>query len=161
MGTYAAELQYGGKRTDISVVANRYMSGESGGICHNNVIPDDAIMCHVSIRHNEIIVADGRPSPSSQCAAVQTDEFPKYVFVSDHQGGWLPFVFKVLRIGPERTVMVEMAPFADRSPTLHAGMGIQNAAGSDYGMGPDSAVGADIGFRGNLARVIDYGCWVN
>jgi hypothetical protein len=156
MGADAAKLVDGGNCADRCMIKNGNMSGQSGCIGHDDVASNDAIMRHMTVSHYEIVVPNYAASSSAFCAAIQADKFTKYVVVSNLQIGCFSLILQVLRICPDRTMMVKVAPFADRCPALNAGMRIQDAAGSYGSVGPDDTVGPDMSFGRNFTGTVYY-----
>jgi len=59
------------------------MSRQRSGVGHDNVIANHAIMCDMTVCHEEIAAADYRDTVASTRAAVQTDELPEDIVIAD------------------------------------------------------------------------------
>src|SRR5438045_2126347 len=70
----AKELMYSRVRADVGAVVNNDVAGECGGVGHDHVITDDAVVGDVSLRHQEAVVADLCDAATAFGAAMNSDE---------------------------------------------------------------------------------------
>jgi hypothetical protein len=134
------------------------MSCQRCGIGHNDVIADLAIVCHMTVSHDEVMAADHGDSVTTEGAAVQADELPEDIVIAYPKIGCFPVEFQILRICSHGTVAEEMASFPNGCPSLDGDMGVEPCPGPDLRIGAEDAVWADVSFGGDLAGIIDYGC---
>ena len=129
------------------MVSDGDMSGERGGIRHNDVASHDAIVSYMAVGHEKALIPNDSYAVSPCCPAIQSDKFSKDIVASDFQMCDLALGFEILRIGSDRAVAEKTAPFPNICPTVNINMGIQDAAGSYLCIRTDNTVGADMGFR--------------
>src|SRR5579884_1228525 len=93
----AAERAYRGVVTDLNVTCQR------SAVRHDDVIAQPAIMRHMNIGHQQIMVADARGTPF-RCTAMHGDEFPKGIPVPNFESSLLSLIFHILRIETDRGI---------------------------------------------------------
>ena len=139
------------------MISNRDVSCKRRGVRHNDMVPHEAIMRHMAVRHKKIVIPDVSDSVPASGSTVQAYKFAEDVIASDFQMCRFALVFEILRVGSNGTVAVEMAPFSNIGPAININMGIQDAAGPYVRIRADNAVGPDMCFPGDLTGLI-YDC---
>ena len=127
VAAHAAELVDRTERADIHVVFDDDVAGQCRAVGKHGRAADDAIVGHVRISHEKIVISDLRDASAARRAAAHGGEFAEPVAVADDQLGVLSPEFQILRIAAHRTKRIENALASDARGTAHHGMRFQDA----------------------------------
>ncbi len=159
--TDAGELVNGAQPRDVDPVLHRNVPRKCRPVCHNDMIAHNAVMAHVGVSHEHVVISHGRDAPVLGCAAMDGDELADYVAVPDLQASRLVVVAQVLGwgandgMGANPVVLAESGgPFQDRVGTDPATVP-EHHAGADTGIGPDRHILCMV------CIAIDYGSGVD
>jgi hypothetical protein len=97
---YATELMNARIRTYVRARFDYHMTRERSRVGHDDLVPYDAIVCDVSLSHNQALVADLREHPSAFRATMYGHEFAYRAARTDARLRRLAPVFQVLRSEP-------------------------------------------------------------
>ena len=152
------ELADGRVAAEDHVVLDDAVAREGHSVREDGAVPDDAVVCNVRVRHEEVVVADdGRLVPRDG-SAMDRAELTEDVPVADHERRRLALVLEVLRRPAERGQLEDPVVLADRRGALDHGMRADGRTRSDRDVGADDRVGADVGGRvDGSGRVHDGG----
>ena len=86
--------------SDDGEIFHLHFTRQLGGVGHDDVIMQDTIVRHMTVRHDEVVVSDDGFSLGG-CSAMDGDELPEYAVVADNGEGLLAAVFEILRYGAD------------------------------------------------------------
>lgn len=92
MSSDTDELVNRAESADDSPLFDSDVSGERGGVGHDDVVSDEAIVSDVGIGHDEAVTADLRELAALNCAAVDGDVFTDFVVIANFEAGGFSFV---------------------------------------------------------------------
>src|SRR5581483_2866766 len=93
----ADELMHWTERANDDPVFHDDMTAQRCGVGENRVVSDQAIMCDVSVGHDQVVAADlGQPS-TLDGPAIQGHEFADNVVIANLKPRGLAFVGEILR----------------------------------------------------------------
>ena len=98
------ELVDGDEPADNGKIFHQNVSGQGRSVGHDDLIAHPAVMGNVGIGHDEIAVAEGCRSSPFNGAAIDGDEFPDDIIVSDRHAGRLPPVADGLGSRSDRSI---------------------------------------------------------
>jgi hypothetical protein len=79
------KLVDGTQASQDGMILDNHMSCQSGGICHDHVIADNAVMSNVTVGHKKTVVADsGHPFILANTASIDGDKLPYYIIVTNY-----------------------------------------------------------------------------
>src|SRR5215467_5249111 len=107
-----------GQPTDYRMVANGDVSGQAGRIGHDQIVAQTAIVCHMAIGHEKVLVADRRHPAARLCPPIDGHVLPEHVVVSYDHLCRLPLVAEVLGRATDRHKRIQFASFADTRPAF-------------------------------------------
>src|SRR5215469_11292462 len=97
IGADVHEVVYRTQSTHRGPFVDGHMAAQGRGIRQDHVIPDDAVVRNMRIRHDQHVVANRSQLPAFDRSAIDGHELANYVMVSDLQPCWFPGVTEVLR----------------------------------------------------------------
>jgi hypothetical protein len=100
------------------------------------MITQFAVMGDMGISHQQIVVADKRHADIGAGGAMDGNEFPDYVEVTNDNAGFFPAEFQILRRSADRAKLKNTATFTDMSIVVYYGMR------TDYCIFANSDIGA-------------------
>ena len=158
MGSDANVLMYGAKRAHHRPFFYGHVAAQGCGVGQDDVIADYAIVSHMSVGHDERLIADARQAAAFCGAAIDGDKLPDTVVVADLKAGRLAAVTQILRRqsdGGEREEAVAGANFRRAGDS---NVGDQLAIFAQLSISANRAIGADFAGGVNLrARIEDCG----
>src|SRR5260221_505990 len=98
----AAKLMHARISAHICTVCYLHVTGESGGVRHDHVVADLAIVGDMDLRHQQAVITDPGQTATAGGSAMHGDELPDIVSLADLNAGRFPPVFQVLRSKPDR-----------------------------------------------------------
>ncbi len=143
MATDPAELVNGRETAENGVVLDFDMAGQRRGIGHDHPVVNLAVVGHVRIGHEQVVVADHRLAATIHRAAVQGGKLADAVAIADDQPGFLAAVLEILRVGADRSELEDLVVTADIGPALDDHVSPDLGAGTDFDLFTDDAVGPD------------------
>ena len=152
---HPAVLVDAGEGADRGVVLDGDVTAERGGVAEYRVAADAAVVCHVGVGHQDIVIPDRRHASAPGRAAMDRYELPEHVVVSDAQIAALPREVLVQRIGAEHGPGGDLVACAHAGPPLHVHVCVQQAPRSQHHIlfhhaeFADPALGADDRVRVN------------
>ena len=108
----ATELVYPRIGPYSCIILNCDVACQSGSVCHNHAISDDAIMSHVSLGHKETIISDYSYAAAASSAAIERNKLAEDISLAYYQPCLFAFEFKILRDLARRDIREELASFA-------------------------------------------------
>ena len=148
---------------DNGPVLDDDMSGKIGRICHHDPRPQMAIVRHMAIGHQKILVANARQHPASLGSPVNGDGLPDGVSVSDHNAARFSPVFQVLGRKSGGRKRIEEIVFSDRRVSIDDHMGQEAGSGADRDLSFQDTERSDINAwpQFNLRRHFGRGMYKN
>ncbi len=145
---------------DKSPIFHLYIAGQQSPAGYDRMIADLAVMRHVRMMHEEIVVADDSGA-AFDGAAVDLTVFTDDVAVADLEKTLLTFVGEVLRDMPDDRAHVDFVVLADfASASEHSG-GQDSGAATDLDRAVDHDIGANIGFGVDLGARVNQSGWMD
>src|SRR5258708_184030 len=123
------------------------MPAECGAIGHHDLVAETAVMSHVRIRHQQIVVADVRHSPIVGGAAIHRDGFAKHVAVADFEKRGLALLFLVLRRVAQGSELKNLVAGADARRSVDHRVRADPSAGADDHIRTDDRERTDLDVR--------------
>ena len=105
--------------SDGGIVFDHNVPGQRGSVGKDDLVSNSAVVRHMGIGHDVIVVSDHRLSAPRDRGPVQCDVLPDDIVVTDDQKCFLPLVGKGLRGFPDGgeledlTVLADLGSFAD------------------------------------------------
>jgi hypothetical protein len=90
------ELMYQAAAAYDGIVVNPDLSRQLRGVSNNNMVFDYAIVRHMTVRHNEAIIAD-YCFPFRGCSPVDSNTFADRCIIADFDGCYFTCKFQILR----------------------------------------------------------------
>ena len=118
------------------------MSSEQNTVGQDGVVENVAVVCDVSVGHQEVSVADSSDSVFFIGTAINCDTFTEQIVITDFNSCWSSCVAEVLRFGTDDCAWKEAIAFADRGVSRNRDVVVEDAAVADRDMGADDAKGA-------------------
>jgi hypothetical protein len=145
----AAELVHRRAGTDVRVVLDRHVAAERRVRAEDRVAADMAVVRHVDVRHQQVVIADRRLAAAAGGAAVDRREFADGVVRADRQPGALTVILEVLRREADRRHREDVRSVADLRPAVdHRGR-------FDAAVPPDRHLWTDADIRADRRSVAD------
>jgi hypothetical protein len=116
-------------------IADLDVTAEGSAVGEHGVGADDAVVRHVRVRHEQVVVADERHALVAGGAAVDGAALAEHVAVADREQRRFAAVFLVLR------------RIADRGELEHAVVGAQGGRAVDDRVRPDDTARTDAHLR--------------
>src|SRR6266478_84228 len=155
------EMVHRTKRADAGPVFNGNVPAERGGVGHDDMASNLAIMSDVSVGHDQVMVADLREPAAFYRAAIDGNELANLVVIADFQARRFARVRDVLRRQADRREREESIVDADLRRSFHGDVRHQVAALAQFDPRPNYAVGSDLAGGVNLGFGVNDGCGVN
>ncbi len=137
VGADLHELMHGGETAKRHPVADLYVTAERGTVREHGVVANDAIVRHVRIRHEQVVVADAGHALIVRRAAIDGAVLAKDVPVADLEPRRLPLVLLVLGRIADRGELKEVVVRADASGTVDDDVRSHDRTRADLDIGPD------------------------
>lgn len=151
-----AELVEARHRGKDRVVLHHHMPGDAGRVRHDDVVAELAVVRHVGVAEEKIVVADAGRRLRHR-AAMDRRVFPEHIVVADLQVSRLPEVFEILRLHPDGRERKELIVPADLRVAFHHHMGVQHAVIPDLHIRPDHAIRTDADIVADVRERRDDG----
>ena len=129
------------------IVADLDVAAEGRHVRQDDLVADAAIVRHMRIGHQKIVVADAGHAFALHRAAVHGHEFPDHVPVADLEPGRFALVLLVLRSVADRCELVDLVLCADAGRAVDDHMGSHPGARADAHARPNDAERSDLGAR--------------
>jgi len=159
-GADAHELMHDAVAGDKSPIFHLHIAGQQSPTGNDRVITDLAVMRHMGVVHEEIVVADNGGAAFGG-TAVDLTVFANDIAVADLEETLPAFVGDVLRDVPNDRAHVDFVVFADVTITGEHGMGQDAGAATDPYRAVNHDVGADISLGMDLGARVNQSGWVN
>ena len=98
----AAELVHHGKSTQDGIIIDADMAAQGGAVGHDDMVPYQAIMGHMYISHEKIVIADTRDTAALDGSAIDGGKFADDISITYFETGRLSGIFHVLWIISKR-----------------------------------------------------------
>src|SRR5687768_10200715 len=85
-------------RADGRMIFDDDVSGERGGIRHDDVVANDAIVGHMHPGHQKVVIPNPRAPAASAGSSMDVDVFAKDVMGTDYQERFLARELQILRL---------------------------------------------------------------
>src|SRR5438132_3912280 len=121
------------------------------------MVPDLAIVCDMSVVHQQHVIADARDHPPALSTTMDRSKFPDPIVVTDFQPRGLATVLQVLRIGTDRSELENPIASADRGFTLDHGVRTYHGVGPDPDLRPNYRARADPNRRIEFCSAVNHG----
>src|SRR3989338_1658806 len=125
-----------------------HMATQSRPVRHDGVAADLAIMCHMHIGHDPVVVTDAGDANILSGAGVERAKFADRVVVAYLQARRLPGIFLVLRDGSQGTELENAVAFSDAGVSLDHYMRPDPGSRTDLDMFPDNGIRAHFAIVG-------------
>ena len=106
-----AELMNKRTATDDGEIVHLHLAGELGTVRHDDMVMQDAVMRHVAVSHDEVIIADDGLA-LAECTAVNGNELTQDVIVADEGPGLFAVELQILRDSSDDSGGEDMAVLA-------------------------------------------------
>src|SRR3990172_12801201 len=156
VGAHPAELMNAAVGADGRVVEDGDVPRERRGVREDDGISHDAIVGDVGIGHEQVAVADDRPSSPEGGPAVNGDELAEGVVVADLERRDLPLELEVLGLEPYRGEREDPVALADGGIAGDDGMGLDHGVAADGNVLPHDAVRTDANSLGEPRAFVDH-----
>lgn len=143
------------------VVADLHMAGNADVIGHDDIVADQGIVRHMSIGHDQAIIADPGQHASALGAGIDGHRFPDGAAFADLEPRILAVKFQVLRLVTHRGEGEDARIPADAGIAFDNGMRHQLDIVAEDDLRADNGIGADAHTRPQHGAVGDDGCGVN
>ena len=117
--------------------------GQARRVRHNEMSAQTAIVRHVDIGHEKILVADGGHPTALHCRPIDGDILAEDVVISDDDFRGLAFVPQMLRRSTDRDEGMKLAPFTDLGPAVDGHMRQQTRPFAERDMFSDDGKRSD------------------
>ena len=154
-------LVYPDQSPDDRMISDRDVARQGRRIGHYQMTTEVAVVRHMDVGHQKILVADGGHPPTLNRPSIDGHIFSDDVVVADDHSSRLPPVLKMLRRGPDRGKGIHVTPVSDLGPPINIHMGDQPGPAADSDMLADHRVRADGDVLGQLRVGMDDGCGMN
>ena len=108
-----------GKTPEDRPVAHRDVPGEGRIVCENRVVANDAIMGHMHVGHDPVVVAYAGHTCILRGAGAEAAELADRITVADFKPGRLTGVFLVLRLGTDGAKLEDPVVATDPGMTFN------------------------------------------
>jgi len=136
------------------------MPGQLGIITHDTVIAHDAIMCNMTVGHDEAVVAY-LGCPPVFAAPVYRNKFTYGGIIAYFHGGTFTLVFQILRNGCDYSAWKNAAVLSNPG-TFHDGnIASDPGAITNFHILMNNTKGVDLNISGELCVGVYVGMWVN
>src|SRR3989344_5141692 len=153
VSAHATELMNHGKATEDDIILDGDMPRQAGAVGENRMIADTAVVRDMTIRHDEIVMADPRHTAAGNGAATERAILPDDVTVADLQPGRLALVTQMLGGVPQRRELIDSVVFSD------ARRSVDHDMRADPGVIADLHARADNAERPEMNVFADYRPW--
>src|SRR5690242_1985074 len=134
-----AESPHSGK------VLDGHVSPERGGICHDHVIANMAVVSNMRVSHDQVVATHGSQAPAFHGPTVDGYEFADRVVIPNLQPGRLSLVGDVLRRKADRGERGNRVVGTYLCGTFHRDVGDQPAIVTDLDVRSDDAIRTNVG----------------
>ena len=155
MAADAAELVDARAGADVHVVFDIDVAAERRHVAEDGVVADVAVVRHVHVGHEDVVIADARDAAAARGAAVHGDELAKDVAGADRQPGVLAVELEILRNLADRRERVDLAVVAELGSAVDHRRGADAAVRAGAHQRPDDRVGADRRAAADLRARVD------
>lgn len=150
----AAVLMNDGSSPEKRPILNLDISAQKNAVDHDDMVAKGAVMPHVAVSHEEIIVSDDRGGTFSG-SSVDGDVFPDFVSMAQGKMGNRTAVCEVLWGASQDTACMNLVLFSKGRMSREMTMGADDAACSDPNMFVNDGVGANPDIGTELGRRVD------
>jgi hypothetical protein len=131
------------------------MPGQSGGIGHQYVVSDEAVVSDVCLGHQEAIVAESRDAATALCPAMNGHKLANAIAATDLRLRRLTSKLQILWRLSYRHEGIEMSLVADARPAVDYAMTINPDAIAKNHLVTDDYVRTDYTFASQLSAGTD------
>src|SRR3989338_3081499 len=154
------ELMHSGKPAQYRIVADRHMAGQLRAIGENDVIAHLAIVRHVNISHDPVVVADARHADILHRAGIESAVFADGIVVADLEPRRLAGIFLVLRDLAQGTELEDAVLLSDTRMPVDHHMRTDHCSDADLDVLTDDGIRADFDIAGELGAGMNDSGWV-
>jgi hypothetical protein len=154
MATDMTELMHECTTADDSEVIHYDFTCQLCRVGHNDVITQDAVVCHMAVCHDQVVVSDDGLTFAER-TTMHRNELTQYAVVADDRPSYLAVELEVLRDSSDHSGREYMAMFAQLGVLTDSGIGVDDTTVSDlYVLVNEDErtyfyIRADLGFRMN------------
>ena len=105
---HAGELVHCGKPAQDNIVGQMHMTGKGGAVGHYDIVFHTAVVGHMGIRHQQVVVAYAGNPASAFGAAVQGRIFANGVVVAYFKPGFFSVEFEILRFSAHTGIRMDV-----------------------------------------------------
>ena len=163
IGADAAELVHSSNPSDGDVILNPNVSRERDRIAHHDVVGQMAIVGHVAVGKDDVVVADDREF-TVVGGSVNRDVFTEDIPCADFHTWTSSFELQILRFRSQASVGKNFAIRPEHGETFYGSVVLQASAiaeryaRSNESKGPDFNVGPEFDTRFNNRGGVDARC---
>ncbi len=143
------------------MIVNNDMPGQSDRICHYGVIPNDAVMGNMHIRHDPIVVTDTGYATTLGRATIDRDKLTNGIIVANFQPSRFARVFFILWRTTDRRMCVNLVTRANPSWAFNNAMCANTATSANMHVSSNNRIRANVDARVNTGAGIDDCSWVD
>lgn len=159
MAADVGELVDEGAASDDCEVVDVAFAGELGGVAHDDVVAEEAVVGYVAVCHDEAVVADDGFAFGG-CAAVDCDAFADVAVVADYDFGLFAAELEVLRDCSDDCAWEYVAIFADGCAFEDCCVAVDVCAGTDAYVFVDGDEWVDYYVVSQLCVWVNVGKWL-
>ena len=148
----AHEVVHRAQRADRGPILDDDMAAQGGGVGHDYMIADGAIVSDVGVGHEEIVTADAGEASAFDGAAIDGDELANEVVVADFEARGFAVVADILRREADGRKRKEAIMGADFRWAIDGDVRDQFAGFAEFDVCADGAVGADFAGWSEFSR---------
>jgi hypothetical protein len=126
----------------------------------NRMAPNLAIMGHMHISHDPVVVANPCNAGILACASVQSAELTDRIVIANFQPRRFPVVFLILGSLANRTELKKSVASPDTGMRPYDHMGTDARTGTDFSIRTDNCVRAYLDVSGKISPRINYCRWM-
>ncbi len=143
IAAHTAKLVHRTERSDIYVIFHYDVAGKRRAICKDGVAAHGAIVRHMGISHEKVVVSDSCRAAATRRAAANGGKFAEAVGVADDQLGELAAEFQILGISAHRTKGIENILASDARGPAYDRMRFEHALIAQLNLFADNGERAD------------------
>ena len=151
----AAVLVHAGKAAQERVIANLDVAANGGGLRHDDVAADVAIVSDVAIAHDQAMRTDIGDRTAANRAAVKGRVFANDVVIAEHEPRRFARIGQILRRAAKQRKREDGVVGADIGVAFDEDVGDEFGALADLYVRPDDAAGTDLNVGAEFGALID------
>jgi hypothetical protein len=134
-------LVHRGQTAEDDPIANLNVSSQRSAVGEYYIVTDDAVVCDMRVRHEEIVVTDSRDARVLHGAAIDRATLSKHVSVANLEACGLAIVFLVLRRIANGSKLKKPVVGSDSRRTIDDHVRTDDGARTDLHVRADDAEG--------------------